>query len=323
MQSRKRVLVLGASGTIGKAVSTALCCKGHDVVCLIRETSKVDELHENVTTRICDIADTHSIRNAGLRGERFDALISCIASRHGGPEDAWAVDYQANVNAFEVARSEGVKHAVLLSAICVQKPRLHFQHAKLAAEKVLISSGMDYSIVRPTAYFKSLSGQISRLRKGKAYLMFGNGKRTATKPISDRDLGQFIAMCIEDPEYKNRILPIGGPGPAITPEQQGEHLFQLLDKTPRFKQVPPGLLNTIAKVLGMASRIFPSLANKAEFARIGHYYATESMLVWNESANCYDEQNTPCFGEDTLFDYYEKVVRDEASVERGEHSVFS
>ena len=38
---------------------------------------------------------------------------------------------------------------MLLSAICVQKPRLAFQHAKLAFKKQLIQSGLTYSIARP------------------------------------------------------------------------------------------------------------------------------------------------------------------------------
>ena len=39
-------------------------------------------------------------------------------------------------------RDAGVSQVVLLSAICVQKPLLAFQHAKLAFEKALIESGL-------------------------------------------------------------------------------------------------------------------------------------------------------------------------------------
>jgi divinyl chlorophyllide a 8-vinyl-reductase len=50
---------------------------------------------------------------------------------------------------------------VLLSAICVQKPLLEFQRAKLAFEAKLQEAGdITYSIVRPTAFFKSLAGQV-------------------------------------------------------------------------------------------------------------------------------------------------------------------
>jgi divinyl chlorophyllide a 8-vinyl-reductase len=61
--------------------------------------------------------------------------------------------------------------------------------------------------VRPTAFFKSLSGQIARVRAGKPFLLFGDGTLTACKPISDDDLGRFIAACLTDPEKANRVLP--------------------------------------------------------------------------------------------------------------------
>ena len=136
-------------------------------------------LLDGATVRFGDPLDPASVARDGLAGDRFDVLVSCLASRTGVPRDAWAVDHQAHVDALRAAREAGVGHMVLLSAICVQKPRLAFQRAKLAFEKVLVESGVAYSIVRPTAFFKSLSGQVERVRAGKPYLVFGDGRLTA------------------------------------------------------------------------------------------------------------------------------------------------
>jgi divinyl chlorophyllide a 8-vinyl-reductase len=204
----------------------------------------------------------------------------------------------------------------------VQKPLLAFQQAKLAFEKRLIESGLTYSIVRPTAFFKSLSGQIERVRQGKPFLVFGDGQLTACKPISDNDLGEYLAACIEDASRHNRILPIGGPGEAITPLQQGEHLFALLGRPPRFKHVPVALLDVIVGVLATAGRVFPALAEKSELARIGRYYATESMLVLNPETGRYDAAITPSTGSDTLYDFYARLVSGEIAPDRGDHAVF-
>ena len=57
----------------------------------------------------------------------------------------------------------------------MQKPLLGFQQAKLAFEAELQASALTWSIVRPTAFFKSLSGQIARVQAGKPFLLFGNG----------------------------------------------------------------------------------------------------------------------------------------------------
>ena len=328
---RARVFMLGASGTIGRATLRALLARGHEVVCLVRPGKDLavppaadlnDWPPASAVFRHGDPSHRDSLAREGFRGERFDALVSCMASRTGVPRDAWAIDHQAHVDALELARQAGVQHMVLLSAICVQKPMLAFQHAKLAFEQRLMESGLTYSIVRPTAFFKSLSGQVERVRQGKPFLVFGDGTLTACKPISDRDLAHYLADCLEDPALQNRVLPIGGPGPAITPRQQGEHLFALFGQAPQFRQVPPALLSAIALLLGAAGRLIPGLAAKAELARIGHYYATESMLVLDPKTGRYDTEATPSTGADTLFDYYAQLVRGEARAERGEHAVF-
>jgi divinyl chlorophyllide a 8-vinyl-reductase len=215
-----------------------------------------------------------------------------------------------------------VGHFVLLSAICVQKPLLAFQHAKLAFEAALIQSGVTYSIVRPTAFFKSLSGQMARVKRGKPFLLFGDGALTACKPISDGDLAAYLVDCLEDERRWNRVLPIGGPGEAITPRQQGDALFAALDRKPRFRQVPVALLDGIIAGLSAAGRLAPALAAKAELARIGRYYATESMLVLNPATGRYDAAATPSTGTETLFDYYRTLAAGGAAPDRGDHAVF-
>jgi divinyl chlorophyllide a 8-vinyl-reductase len=319
MAEGARVLVLGATGTIGRATVAALLARGHAVVCYLRPGAEAAGLPEGVTLRRGEIAD---IARAGFRGERFEALVSCMASRSGLPADAWAVDHDAHVAALEAAQAAGVAHMVLLSAICVQKPMLAFQAAKLAFEARLMASGLRYSIVRPTAYFKSLSGQIARVEAGKPFLVFGDGRLTACKPISDRDLGDYLAGCLDDPRRWNRVLPIGGPGPAITPRDQAEWLFQRLGRPVKLRQVPVGMMDAIIAGLSLGGRVLPGLRAKAELARIGRYYATESMLVWDAAAGAYDAGATPETGQDRLFDFYEAVITGQARVDLGAHAVF-
>ncbi len=329
--ARRRVCVLGATGTIGRATVGALQRRGHDVVCFVRPRAGVGgsmtpadiaRLFDGATIKVVDAADPVSLARDGFAGERFDAVVSCMASRTGAPKDAWAVDHRAHLNVLEAAQQSSVGHFVLLSAICVQKPLLAFQKAKLAFEAALTQSGLRYSIVRPTAFFKSLSGQIERVRRGRPFLVFGDGTLTACKPISDDDLADYIAGCLEDEGRWNRILPIGGPGEAITPRQQGEALFALLGLPPRFRSAPVALLDLIAGSLGALGRFAPALAEKAELARIGRYYATESMLVLDPRTGRYEAAATPSTGTQTLFDFYRAVLAGEAAPERGDHAVF-
>ena len=157
---------------------------------------------------------------------------------------------------------------------------------------------------------------------GKPFLVFGDGTLTACKPIGDEDLGAFIAECLHDPARHNQVLPVGGPGPAITPLDQARHLFELLDRTPRIRRVPVAMLDGIIAALGVAGTVVPHLAEKAELARIGRYYATESMLVWDAQAARYDADATPSTGTQTLSDFYARLIDGTAQVDLGDHAVF-
>src|SRR4051812_1730980 len=73
-------------------------------------------------------------------------------------------------------------------------------------------------------------------------------------------------------------------------------------REPRFTHVPVVLLDVIVTCLATIGRWVPALAAKAELARIGRYYATESMLVLDPSTGRYDAQATPSTGSETLYD---------------------
>jgi divinyl chlorophyllide a 8-vinyl-reductase len=319
---RRRVFMIGATGTIGRATVRALIRHGHDVVCFVRARNGTTPSIPGAMVRTGDVSSAQSVVRDGFRGERFDAVVSCLASRSGGPTDAWAIDHQAHVHVLNAAKEASVTHFVLLSAICVQKPLLAFQHAKLAFEQSLMASGFIWSIVRPTAFFKSLSGQVKRVQSGKPFLLFGDGTLTACKPISDDDVAEYLAGCLTDRARANKVLPIGGPGAAITLRDQGELLFRLAGKPPKFKSVPVTFFDVIIGVLGTLGTVIPPLRDKAEFARIGRYYATESMLLWDPVAQRYDADATPSFGQDTLEAHYARLLRGDVADDRGEHAVF-
>lgn len=307
------VLLAGATGTIGQAVAAELAGQGHEFISLSRR--------EAGGAIVCDLSTPGALTQA-LRGRRVETVISCMATRSGAPSDAWAVEHDAQSVLLSEAAEAGARHFILLSAICVQRPRLAFQHAKLAFEEKLQASGLDWTIVRPTAFFKSLSGQVARVKDGKPFLVFGDGRLTACKPISDRDLARFIVSSLSDPAKRNRILPIGGPGPAITPQDQAARLFTLLQQEPRIRRVPVAVMGAVARSLDLLGRISPKMRDKAEFARTGLYYATESMLLWDQERARYDAEATPEFGSDTLWDHYADLIAGRATTDLGDHAMF-
>jgi divinyl chlorophyllide a 8-vinyl-reductase len=309
------ILLLGGTGTIGRATAQALRAEGHRVTALIRPGAEAPPGYTILRGQVEAAMSAQAMTG-------IDAVVSCLASRTGEPKDAWAVDHAANSAALKAAVAAGVPHFTLLSAICVQKPMLEFQRAKLAFEAELQAAPIDWTIVRPTAFFKSLSGQVPRVQQGRPFLVFGDGTLTACKPISDADLGRFLALTLTDPAKRNRTLPIGGPGPAITPLDQAAMLERLTGQPVRIKRVPVALMHGIVGLLTALGTLSLKLKAKAQLAKIGRYYATQSMLLWNPATQSYDADATPEFGTDRLEDHFAAMLRGGVADDRGAHAIF-
>ncbi|GAV87357.1 NAD_binding_10 domain-containing protein, partial [Cephalotus follicularis] len=332
------ILVVGSTGYIGKFVVKELVNRGFSVIAIARErsgirgkNSKQETLNQLEGANVCfsDVTSLDTLEKSIHNLEvSIDVVVSCLASRNGGIKDSWKIDYEATRNSLIAGRNFGASHFVLLSAICVQKPLLEFQRAKLKLEADLVKEaekddGFTYSIVRPTAFFKSLGGQVELVKNGKPYVMFGDGKLCACKPISEQNLASYISDCVLSADKINKILPIGGPGKALTPLEQGEMLFKLLGKEPKFLKVPIGIMDFAIGALDFLVKIFPSVEDAAEFGKIGRYYAVESMLAYDPETGQYSADRTPSYGTETLEDFFEKVLREGmAGQELGEQTIF-
>lgn len=299
-----KIFVAGSTGYIGKNVVKYALDNGFDVVTAKRHSdNKPGQLNKKL--KVIKISNNDNNWIADL--EKVDVIISCLASRTGEPKDAHLVDYKLNCLLLEKAKALKCSQFILLSAICVQKPRLAFQFEKLAFEEELKKSGLNFSIVRPTAYFKSLSGQIENIKKGKPYVYFGDGQLTQCNPISEKDLSLYILSCIKDKTKWRKILPIGGPKQSITPKDIGKILFEIFEVSPKYKSFPTKLLDAIRLLLLIISPFSNWAKNKSELIKIAKYYATESMLIWDEKKECYDANMTPSTGKDTLRDYFYSI----------------
>mmetsp|Transcript_19617 Transcript_19617/g.27219 ORF Transcript_19617/g.27219 Transcript_19617/m.27219 type:complete len:274 (+) Transcript_19617:24-845(+) len=236
----------------------------------------------------------------------IESIVSCMAAASGLKKDVYAIDYQATLNCVHAGQAVNARHFVLLSAFCVRNPLLQLQQAKLKLEsKLTEQTQMTYSIVRPTAYFKSLTRQVDKVRKGSPYVLFGNGQVTKCNPISQDDLATYMMDCITDKARENQILNIGGVAEhgGITQKQQAQWLFEITNQPEKYMYVPVGIFDVMIDGMQWLANISESnvLEDVAELARIGKYYAVQDMLTTDPK-----EQ----FGTDTLKDHYRKCVKE-------------
>ena len=313
----EKIAVVGSTGYIGKAVVRESVRRGYPTTAVMRDISKGrnEPKFQGATLRQFDVQD----REACLRGDLFppgsvDAVICCLASRSGTRKDSFAIDYQASLNCAEAAKAAGARRFILLSAYCVKSAErgdpyaLQFQYAKLKLERALADladDSFDYVSVRPTAFFKSVSGQVEVVDGGGPFVYFdlGEGRTATCNPISEPDLAAALLDQVADDTHKNTHWNLGGPDDGMSMKAQGELIHDVLGKEgkPKLLGVPIGLFDFIINGLQWAADTFNSekLDDAAELGRIGKYYAIEDMLTTDPSEK---------YGRTTLRQHYEYIA---------------
>lgn len=354
-----RVMVAGATGYIGRSVVKQLVGQGIPTGALVRSIESIPsttgEYLQGAELIQCDVCEEDSVANA-YSAFQPTSTICCLASRSGIKSDSYRVDYGGGRNVFlaqerlaeeyydarsnqkvpkfpwntELKTAPTSFHYVLLSAYCVGKPLLQFQFAKLKLEEEIQQrirnrentskdNGLIHSIVRPTAYFKSLDGQIENAREGYPILYFGDGQCSANA-ICENDLAEFLVACATQPkkiDMVNKCRDVGGPDvPPITKKQQIELIFDTLS-VPQNKRialsVPVGLFDflifTFTKLEGSSKYLSfndegkeslrQQFEDAAEIVRIVRYYATEPMVAIGSGE---------VQGETTLADHFRKIA---------------
>ncbi|KAK1360166.1 hypothetical protein POM88_044640 [Heracleum sosnowskyi] len=94
-------------------------------------------------------------------------------------------------------------------------------------------------------------------------------------------------------------------------------------KKPNFIKVLIEVMDFAFGVLDFLVKISLAMEDVAEFAKIGRYYAAESMLILDPETGEYNSDKTPSYGKDTLEDFFHGVLREGmAGQELGEQTIF-
>ena len=266
-KSSKTVCVAGATGYIGRAVVAECVKQGYNTIALVRNatyiTSTEDgqdryaESFKGAQVLEADVEDAAGLTNlidqaVKESGKPVESIISCLASPTGTKREAYAIDYQATLNCLNAGRDERIqaKHFVLLSAFCCRNPLLQLQQAKLKFEaEMAAQTDMTWTSVRPTAFFKSVSGQLEAIRGGAPYVLFGDGAVTQCNPIAECELAEYMVNTITDTSKHGKILNIGGPDEPLTNQMLGEMMYKSLSMEPKFVYAPTGLFDPIINTL--------------------------------------------------------------------------
>jgi len=220
------ILVVGATGVVGGMVAQQLLDEDKEVRILVRRDSPSSQLVQQGLATSAealiesgaypvhgDLRDRASL-DAALEG--VDTVISTANSAgRGGADNPQSVDLEGNRNLTEAAREAGVGRFVFVSLLGADPDHpSHFVRAKAQSEAALRESGMEYTIIAPTAFMELWVAMVVGMpaQQGRPVTLVGEGRRRHSF-VSNRDVAAFAVTALDNPAARNEYLAIGGPEP--------------------------------------------------------------------------------------------------------------
>ncbi|MGP1395560.1 MAG: NAD(P)H-binding protein [Inquilinaceae bacterium] len=212
-----RVLVVGAGGFIGAAVTAALAQAGHAVVAAGRDTARLGRRFPD-----CDHAAIDLVRS--LEPEDWvphltgvDAVVNCAGLLQAPKAVMEAVHHRAPAALFDACARQGVRRVIHVSAISVtEEAGTDYAISKLRGEEALRRSGLDWILLRPSLVWSPAGsyGGTSALR-GLAALPWivptiGRGDQPFT-PITTTDLARGVVRLLAADAPIGSVFEPGGP----------------------------------------------------------------------------------------------------------------
>lgn len=205
------ILVVGATGSLGRRVVAALREKGRAVRVMTRDPARVAGLAAfGAEVVVGDLRDPASLERACRGVEKVLSAAHGFDGKDGNVP--LAVDLKGNQDLVGAARKAGVRHFVLVSAVGARPDHpVDLFRCKHGAEEAVRQGGLPFTIVRATAFMEFWAAMVGEpvLRDGKVTL-FGRG-RNPINFVSVDDVAAYTLLALEDPRAVGRTFEVGGP----------------------------------------------------------------------------------------------------------------
>ena len=252
-----KILVVGATGALGRPVVKALRAQGVPVRAMCRHPEQAAELADlGAEVFAGDLADTASITRACSGIQRVLACAHGLLGR--GRQRSENIDDAGHRTLIDAARAVGVARFVYTSAYGAAPDHpIDFFRTKWAIEQVLAGSGLDAVVLRPTAFMEHHAHRFighGLLSSGKARLI-GPGTKLRNFVCAEDIARLAVRALLEDPPPFRR-LDIGGPG-HFSNVGVAALYARIAGKPLRIKHLPARLAATLAV---LARPLHPGLA---------------------------------------------------------------
>jgi uncharacterized protein YbjT (DUF2867 family) len=161
-----------------------------------------------------------------------------------------SVDRQGNINLFEAAVEQGVKKAIYVSVLNVEKARkAKAMLAKRSVEEFLEKSSLDYTVFRPSGLFPDfvevfrpqiMKGTVRRLGDGSLVM----------QPLSPKDLSRCMVKALKNQKASNQFFNIGGPE-RFTFHEAVSMVAKVMDEEPKISYTPVWLAKALSHIINL------------------------------------------------------------------------
>ncbi|MGW5918288.1 SDR family oxidoreductase [Nocardia fluminea] len=220
------IVVTGATGNIGSALVELLVDEGARVRAVSRGTRPL-ELPAGVQHAVADLGDLDSLSSA-LHGA--DALFLLITGEQlmTGPEPALLL---------KTAADAGVRRVVFISSQgAVTRPQSDGYARTIAFEQALAESGLEWTALRPGAFFSNTFAWIEPVRAQRVVpAPFGDVGLPAVDPA---DIAAVASVALREDGHHGRAYTLTGPA-VIPPRDQAAALAEAIDTPITFVELTP------------------------------------------------------------------------------------
>ncbi len=297
----ERVLVLGGTGYIGRALVPELFRRGYRPAVLARSAEvKNDPEFADAEVIVGDPTRADDVAHA-VAVSPTDVVISLLSGRK--PNDAAEceqVDHLAVVNGIRAAVANKVTQFIHISDFGTYRPELIPQVYKLQVEGELMGQHhgpLAWTIVRPTAYFPYLSMVFGDVKNGEDYRIFDHGEWSVVNPIAREDLAEFITNQVLREDSYGRVLPVGGPwveDNVVTLKGAGQMMFDITGREPSWDVVTLAAWDKKIARLTRLGRVSKQLKPVAYYLEAAKYWSVVDHVA-------------PAYGTRTLRGFMEKL----------------
>jgi uncharacterized protein YbjT (DUF2867 family) len=300
-----QVLIVGATGTLGRQIARRALDAGHGVRCMVRSPRKASFLQEwGCELTRGDLSDPASLDYA-LEGQ--EALIDAATARATDSGSAYDVDWAGKQNLFAACQRAGVARVVFHSLLNASRhPKVPLMAIKACSEQWLEASDLDYTILQGAAFMQGLISQFA-IPVLESQTVWVSGIPTPIAYMNSQDMARFAVAALERPETIRQTYPVVGPRAWTTGE-----ITQLCErysgKSARVFRVPPQLLQLMQGTAGFFEASI-NVAERLAFAEVvGGGTPLDAPMEASYGAFGLDSAETTRL-EDYLKEYYDTILR--------------